>query len=199
MEYEFKVGDKVEVVKPGFGCGPKEIGIVSTITESGHYKSLPGYKVDNLENIGYDDFIGEDSFKLYSPVANEADHQHPAVALDASLAAAIKSTTTTADYQLEEQVLEAQSKFKKAPDILSAGIKHMEDRAALRDSLEGERSMKAAVAAFNALEGTNLTEVQGWRFMCVLKHARAAKGSFSIDDYEDAAAYWALAAEAAQQ
>ena len=35
--------------------------------------------------------------------------------------------------------------------------------------------------------------------MCVLKHARAAKGYLSIDDYEDAAAYWALAAEAAQQ
>lgn len=118
MEYEFKVGDKVEVVKPGFGCGPKEIGIVSTITELGRYKSLPGYKVDNLENKRYDDFIGEDSFKLYSTVVNEADHQHPA----ASLAAAIKSTTTTADYQLEEQVLEAQSKFKKALDILSAGI-----------------------------------------------------------------------------
>lgn len=59
--------------------------------------------------------------------------------------------------------------------------------------------MKATVAAFNALEGTNLTEVQGWRFMCVLKHARAAKGDLSIDDYEDAAAYWALAAESAQQ
>lgn len=127
MEYEFKVGDKVEVVMTGYGCGPDEIGIVSTITELGFYKEGPGYKVNKLENKRYDDFIGEDSFKLYSPVVNEADHQHPAVALAASLAAAslaaaIKSTATTSDYQLEEQVLETQPKVKKAPDILSAGI-----------------------------------------------------------------------------
>lgn len=116
----------------------------------------------------------------------QPDREHPAAAQAAYL-------------EQKEQCMKILSKFKKAPDILAAGIKHMEDRAALRDSPEGERSMKATVAAFNALEGTNLTEVQGWRFMCVLKHARAAKGNLSIDDYEDAAAYWALAAESAQQ
>lgn len=125
----------------------------------------------------------------------QPDRQHPA----AAQAAHLESTTSVIDFEQEVQTTKIESKFKKAPDILAAGIKHMEDRAALRDSPEGERSMKATVAAFNALEGTNLTEVQGWRFMCVLKHARAAKGDFSIDDYEDAAAYWALAAESAQQ
>ena len=93
----------------------------------------------------------------------QPDRQHPAAAQAAHL-------------EQKEQCTKILSKLKKAPDILAAGIKHMEDRAALRDSPEGERSMKATVAAFNALEGTNLTEVQGWRFMCVLKHARAAKG-----------------------
>lgn len=120
---------------------------------------------------------------------------HPA----AAQAAYLESITPVDDFKQKEQTAEIQSKFKRAPDILAAGAKHMEDRAALRDSPKGERSMKATVAAFNALEGTNLTEVQGWRFMCVLKHARAVKGDLSIDDYEDAAAYWALAAEAAQQ
>ena len=124
----------------------------------------------------------------------QPDPQHPA----AAQAAYLESITPVAGFEQKEQCTKILSKLKKAPDILAAGIKHMEDRAALRDSPEGERSMKAAVTAFNALEGTNLTEVQGWRFMCVLKHARAAKGNLSIDDYEDAAAYWALAAESAQ-
>lgn len=190
MEYEFKVGDKVEVVRIGYGCGPEKIGTVSTITELGSYVGFPGYKVNNLENKSYDGFIGEESFKLYYP----ADIKSYLQDLNTYLERILTMHDCT-----DREVSEMQSKFKKAPDILSAGIKHMEDRAALRDSPAGERSMKATVDAFNALEGTNLTEVQGWRFMCVLKHARAAKGNLSIDDYEDAAAYWALAAEAAQQ
>ena len=84
-----------------------------------------------------------------------------------------------------------------APDILTAGAKHMSDRAALRDAPSGERSMKRAVSAFNALEGVNLTETQGWRFMAVLNHARATQGEFCLDDYEDWAAYAALAGESA--
>ncbi len=84
-----------------------------------------------------------------------------------------------------------------APDILTAGAKHMSDRAALRDAPSGERSMNRAVSAFNALEGVNLTETQGWRFMAVLKHARATQGEFCLDDYEDWAAYAALAGESA--
>ena len=129
---------------------------------------------------------------VYEP---ETVTQHPA----AAQAAHLESITSVVGFEQKEQTAKIQSKFKRAPDILAAGAKHMEDRAALRDSPEGERSMKATVAAFNALEGTNLTEVQGWRFMCVLKHARAAQCDLSIDDYEDAAAYWALAAESAQQ
>lgn len=89
--------------------------------------------------------------------------------------------------------------FKSAPQILQAGVQHMMDRAALRDTPEGERSMAKAVAAFNILHGTNLTETQGWRFMAILKQARSVQGSFCLDDYEDEAAYVALAAEAEQK
>lgn len=83
----------------------------------------------------------------------------------------------------------------KAHEILEAGAGHIKDRAASRDMDSGERSMKRTIEAFNALEGTNLTEAQGWRFMVALKYARATAGKFNIDDYEDMAAYSALAAE----
>lgn len=85
-----------------------------------------------------------------------------------------------------------------AHEFLERGVKHMRDRAAQRDSDAGERSMARAVAAFNAQEGTNLTEAQGWRFMIQLKYARAVNGVFVADDYEDLSAYAGLAGEAAQ-
>jgi hypothetical protein len=85
-----------------------------------------------------------------------------------------------------------------AHEFLERGVSHMRDRAVQRDSEAGERSMARAVAAFNAQEGTNLTEAQGWRFMIQLKYARAVNGVFVADDYEDLAAYAGLAGEAAQ-
>lgn len=64
-----------------------------------------------------------------------------------------------------------------------------------------ERSMAATVAAFNAIEGTNLTERQGWAFMQALKLVRAAStarnGRYNPDDYVDGAAYAALGGECA--
>ena len=84
-----------------------------------------------------------------------------------------------------------------AVDILRKGAQHIEDRAASRDQPEGERSMARAVKAFNAMFGKDLTEVQGWQFMEILKMSRSAAGTHNPDDYEDAAAYAALAGEAA--
>ena len=83
--------------------------------------------------------------------------------------------------------------------ILNAAIQAQSDRAALRDLPDGERSMKRCVEAINILEGTSLTEAQGWRFMSVLKHARSSAGSFSLDDYIDGAGYVSLAGEAASR
>lgn len=85
-----------------------------------------------------------------------------------------------------------------ADEFLERGVSHMRDRAVQRDSEAGERSMARAVAAFNAQEGTNLTEAQGWRFMIQLKYARAVNGVFVADDYEDMCGYAGLAGEAAQ-
>lgn len=84
-----------------------------------------------------------------------------------------------------------------APEILKRAAQHIEERAALRDQPGGERSMRATVEAFNAIEGIKLTERQGWLFMALLKAARSANGNHVFDDYEDGAAYFALAGEAA--
>lgn len=83
----------------------------------------------------------------------------------------------------------AHSLLMKAGNILG-------DRAKQRD-VEGERSMARAVAAFNGLTGHNLSEVEGWRFMVILKQARAYAGRFKADDYDDTIGYAALLAEAA--
>lgn len=84
-----------------------------------------------------------------------------------------------------------------APHILQRAAQHIADRATLRDLPEGERSMHRAVIAFNALTGAALSERDGWLFMAVLKASRATAGAHNEDDYEDGAAYFALAGEAA--
>lgn len=85
----------------------------------------------------------------------------------------------------------------KAADVLQAALGHMQDRAATYDKPEGERSMPATVAAFNALTGHTLTAEQGWLFMTVLKLCRTQQGGHRPDNYEDGAAYFALMGEQA--
>lgn len=84
--------------------------------------------------------------------------------------------------------------LKEAGDTLVA-------RGKERDSTSEERSMAAVVNAFNAIEGTVLTERQGWVFMQTLKLVRSAStsrnGLFNRDDFVDGAAYAALAGECA--
>ena len=89
----------------------------------------------------------------------------------------------------------------KAHEVLEAGVKHMQDRAATYDKPDGERSMEATVNAFNVITGDGLmnTEERGWLFMNILKMVRSQQGDFKLDNYEDGAAYWGLAAEAAHK
>lgn len=82
-----------------------------------------------------------------------------------------------------------------APDILIAAADAISNRADQRDCENGERSMARAVHAFNALTGRDLSELDGWVFMAILKLARAQGGRHVLDDYIDGAAYMALAAE----
>lgn len=102
----------------------------------------------------------------------------------------------------EEEELAGKPEFKvttavHAPDVLEAGAKHMRDRAVTYDKPEGERSMEKVVQMFNLFTGHNLKESEGWRFMLFLKLVRSVQGEFKLDNFEDAVAYEALAAEAA--
>lgn len=84
-----------------------------------------------------------------------------------------------------------------AAAVLHAAAGHLTARAVTYDKPEGERSMAATVAAFRFISGVYLTEEQGWLFMATLKAVRSQQGQFKLDNYEDGAAYFALAAEAA--
>lgn len=114
------------------------------------------------------------------------------------------SDATTFDelWELSEharQVTDRKRHPAAAVDILERGAKHIRDRAALRDTPEGERSMAKTVTAFNAMFGTHISERQGWQFMELLKVARSSAGGYNADDFEDGAAYAALAGECAAQ
>lgn len=91
------------------------------------------------------------------------------------------------------------SRRTTAPGILQAAVGHMQDRAATYDAPQGERSMGKTVAMFNSLYGVELTEEQGWAFMCLLKLVRTSQGAHRADNYEDLAAYAALMGESAQE
>lgn len=85
-----------------------------------------------------------------------------------------------------------------AHEILTAAAGHLKDRAATYDKPKGERSMSATVDAFRAVTGVTMTVEQGWLFMALLKAVRSQQGAFRRDNYEDGAAYFALAAEVAE-
>lgn len=83
----------------------------------------------------------------------------------------------------------------KAEDILAKAAGHLADRAKTYDKPEGERSMRKTVDMFNVLTGGELTEEEGWMFMVLLKMVRSQQGEHRADNYEDGAAYFALAGE----
>lgn len=88
-----------------------------------------------------------------------------------------------------------------AADIMESALGHLRDRAATYDKAEqgGERSIGAAVAAFQAVTGDGAmnTAERGWLFMVLLKTVRTQQGEYRADNYEDATAYAALMGEAA--
>lgn len=70
-------------------------------------------------------------------------------------------------------------------------------RAIIRDD-GSVRTMGRTVNIFNGLINNDLlSEAQGWLFMACVKLSRSQQGEFHLDDYVDAAAYVALAGEAA--
>lgn len=87
-----------------------------------------------------------------------------------------------------------------APEILKRAADHMANRAATYDRPEGERSMGAAVVAFNAIAQKDLTEAEGWLLLQLLKDVRLwQRPGYHADSAEDCVAYAALKAEAKQK
>ena len=86
-----------------------------------------------------------------------------------------------------------------ASDCLKSAAGHLSDRASTYDSPNGERSMARTIGTFYALTDVFMTEEQGWMFMALLKMVRSQQGDFKLDNYEDGASYFALAAEAAAE
>ncbi|MCC5809900.1 MAG: hypothetical protein JJU06_05955 [Ectothiorhodospiraceae bacterium] len=101
-----------------------------------------------------------------------------------------------------------QARGMTAIDFLQCAANEMHARAALRDSPQGERSVAAAVQAFNVLFGHQvaariregkppLSETHGWELQSLLKKSRSANGAYHEDDYVDGVAYASLTAESA--
>lgn len=84
-----------------------------------------------------------------------------------------------------------------AQELLGQAQQHMLDRAVTYDQPEGERSMAATVAAFNAITGRNLSESDGWLLMACLKMVRGESSRTPHrDSVEDLVSYAALYGEA---
>ena len=67
---QFKVGDKLKIVRPGLGISTDGVGKVITVTALGEYQG-PGYAFNdpsfssNCLSGKYMGMCGENSFKLY--------------------------------------------------------------------------------------------------------------------------------------
>jgi hypothetical protein len=86
----------------------------------------------------------------------------------------------------------------KAPQILNQAADTIEQRGKDYDHADGERSVEAAITAFNAITGHWLTEPDGWLFLQILKDVRqwARPDKYHADSALDCVAYAALKAEA---
>lgn len=85
----------------------------------------------------------------------------------------------------------------KAQDLLHRAADLMDERGKQYDQRSGERSMQAAVTAFNAITGYNLTEADGFLLMVILKMVRDQSRERPHDDsLHDLVAYASLYGEA---
>ncbi len=80
---DLKVGDTVEVIKGGYGVASEHIGSMTTITEvGGDYCKGPGVKTKKFKNIGFDGWIGKDTFKLIENKTEETKMEKPETKLE---------------------------------------------------------------------------------------------------------------------
>ena len=88
---------------------------------------------------------------------------------------------------------------RAAPEFLREAERLMVERGKQYDQPGGERSMGRAIAAFNAVTDSDLTESEGWLLMSLLKRVRQYNGGYHKDSAEDAVAYAALEAESLER
>lgn len=83
-----------------------------------------------------------------------------------------------------------------APELLTKAASIMAERGKQYDKPAGERSMRATVAAFNAVTGKALSEADGWLLLALLKMVRDnQRDAAHRDSCEDLIAYCALYGE----
>ena len=79
--FKFNVGDFVQVITTGCGCGDLERDRIVQIKQLGLYDDSPGYivspKIGNSESGAYSGFIGEESFKLAPPIVTKVKKIEP--------------------------------------------------------------------------------------------------------------------------
>lgn len=91
------------------------------------------------------------------------------------------------------------NKHKTASDYLKDGADLLSERGKQYDKSGQERSMEKIVRIFNDMTGQDLTTVQGWYFMQVLKDVRFFQNPETVheDSLLDKISYAALLAEEA--
>lgn len=83
----------------------------------------------------------------------------------------------------------------RAPDFIRTALEALDNRAAIRDQPQGERSAKKAADILSAWTGKPVEEVDVWRTLIAVKLARESQGAFHADDLIDLAGYAGLLAE----
>lgn len=120
----------------------------------------------------------------------------------------IKCKPTLDKYQVTDGVIAlltqpvsdlVNNKHKTASDYLKDGADLLSERGKQYDKSGQERSMEKIVRIFNDMTGQNLTTVQGWYFMQVLKDVRFFQNPETVhkDSLLDKISYVALLAEEA--
>lgn len=91
------------------------------------------------------------------------------------------------------------NRMKTASDYLKDGADLLSERGKQYDKTGQERSMEKIVRIFNDMTGQDLTTVQGWYFMQVLKDVRFFQNPETVheDSLLDKISYAALLAEEA--
>lgn len=103
------------------------------------------------------------------------------------------------DGRIKQLLSDPQSFHKTASDYLKDGADLLSERGKQYDKSGQERSMEKIVRIFNDMTGQDLTTVQGWYFMQVLKDVRFFQNPETVheDSLLDKISYAALLAEEA--